>query len=378
MCPPEYATMIASKNHRFDLRVHLVRHALKHGVRDAARAFGATRQTVRKWLRRFQAEGPTGLADRSRAPNSCPHKTSPQQQRLVLEQRARTPGFGAARLKREFDLNPSVGAIARILRQHGLTRRRKRKHQTKRDLRAVKARYKPLTRFHMDVKYLNDIPHYWPFMKNLALPEFQYTTRGIKTGAVFLAYADGVSATYAELTARRLLSHLQRYGVDLTEVLIQTDRGGEFDGQLVPDRDRGFTHTIETDFGARHRLIHGGNPNANADVESFHSHEEPEFFDIETFDSPHDFWAKITTYQHYWNLARPNSYKAGRSPLDILHADAPQLDPRILLLPPLDLATLLPSQVGHHVPVRAVCGPQAPCFCVPSPIRYTPHMGIGA
>ena len=95
----------------------------------------------------------------------------------MLAQRARTPGFGAARLKREFELAPSAGAISRILRQHSLTRRRKRKHQTKRDLRAVKAQFVPLTHFQMDVKYLNDIPHFWPFLTQLRLPGFQYTAR---------------------------------------------------------------------------------------------------------------------------------------------------------------------------------------------------------
>ena len=58
--------MTRSKDHRFDLRLHLVPHALTHGIHATARAFGTSRNTVRKWLRRFQDEGPQGLKDRSR------------------------------------------------------------------------------------------------------------------------------------------------------------------------------------------------------------------------------------------------------------------------------------------------------------------------
>ncbi len=42
----------------------------------------------------------------------------------------------------------------------------------------------------MDVKYLNDIPHYWPFMQFMGLPRFQYTTRELSTGAQFPTSAD--------------------------------------------------------------------------------------------------------------------------------------------------------------------------------------------
>lgn len=351
MCPVPYFTMTRSKNHTFDLRVHLVQYTLKHGVRPAVREYQTSRRTVRKWMRRFKAKGLPGLQEQSRAPKTCPHKTSAAREQDVLAQRARTPGFSARRLKREFQLKPSVGAIARILRQHGLTRRKKRKYQTKRDLRAVKAQYAPLTRFQTDVKYLNDIPHYWPQMTQLQLPKFQYTTRCVKTGATFLGFGSEVSVTYAELTARRLLEHLQAYGIDPKEVVIQTDSGSEFDGQALRKTDRGFTHTIEQSFGAEHRRI-CHNPNANADVESFHAHEEPEFFDIETFQDCQDFWRKITTYQHYWNLGRFNSYKGDRTPLQILQEANPKLPPEILLLSPVDLDTLIQTRgVGHHVPV---------------------------
>ncbi len=353
MCPVAYFTMTRSKDHTFDLRVHLVQHALHHGIRAAADTFQTSRNTVRKWLRRFQEHGLPGLKEESRAPRSCPHQTSNHFEQQVLAQRARTPGFGARRLKREFGLKPSVGAIARILRQHGLTRRKKRKHQTKRDLREVKARYAPLTYLQMDVKYLNDLPHYWPQMQSLDLPRFQYTIRCVKTGAVFLTYGSEVSVTYAELTVRRLLEHLADYGIDSQDIVIQTDSGSEFDGQAMHKTDRGFTYTIEQLFAALHRHIHG-NPNANADVESFHAHEEPEFFDIETFTGSEDFWNKITTYQHYWNLARPNSYKDDQTPLQILQQAAPKLPPEILLLAPLNLDTFAEAQVGHDVPVLPV------------------------
>jgi transposase InsO family protein len=169
-----------------------------------------------------------------------------------------------------------------------------------------------------------------------------------------LTYADELSVTYAELTARRLLKHLQHYGVDPQEVQIQTDRGSEFDGQATRKDGQGFTHTIERDFGAHHRLLLKANPNANADVESFHHHEEREFFDIEDFRSPDDFWEKITTYQDYWNIGRPNSYKGWRTPLEILRQADPTLKPQVLLLPPLWLPTLLPiPQGGHDVPNRS-------------------------
>jgi transposase len=368
MCPIAYFTMTRSKDHSFDVRVHLVRHAIAHGIHAASRAFQASRNTVRKWLRRFQAAGWAGLAEQSRAPKSCPHKTTAAVEKQVLAQRARTPGFGARRLKREFALAPSVGAIARILRQHGLTRRRKRKHQTKRDLRAVKARYAPLTHFHMDTKYLNDIPHFWPYLIGLGLPGYQYTIRCLKTGATFLAYGSAISATYAELTVRRLLEHLQHYGIDPKQIVIQTDSGSEFEGQTVRPKGHGFRHTIEQEFGAQHRQV-CGNANANADVESFHAHEETEFFNIETFASRKEFWDKITTYQHYWNLGRYNSYKEDRTPLQILQEANPQLPPEVLLLAPLHLDRLtlagLGVGVGHDVPV------------VPAFSQFFPEFSVG-
>jgi len=65
-------------------------------------------------------------------------------------------------------------------------------------------------------------------------------------------------------------------------VRIQTGAGGELDGTVIKRKSDGFTHTIEEDFGAAHRVVPGC-PNAQAEAESLHSRTEPEFFDIEEF-----------------------------------------------------------------------------------------------
>ena len=351
MCPVTYYTMIRSKNHIFDYRLRLVHHALTQGVKPTARTFQTTPKTVRKWRDRYLAEGSHGLLDKSRAPRTCPHKLSEEAEQTIIKHRKLLPGLGAQHLKDEFDLPWGVNSIARVIRENCPTRRRKKKYKKKNDLREIKAALKPFTHFQMDVKYLNDIPHYWPFMRLMGLPRFQYTISELSTGAQFLTYADEISVTYATLTAKRLLEHLKKHGVNLLEVTIQSDNGSEFDGGRLNKRTPGFIHAIEKTYNAHHLYIPPACCNANADVESVHSTIETEFFDIEGFRNRRDFSAKINTYQDYYNLARKNRSRGGKSPLELLTEKAPELDPRILILPPVDLGALLSRQGGYHVPI---------------------------
>ncbi len=46
-------------------------------LQELCRRWGISRPTGYKWLRRFAAEGPTGLEDRSRRPRQQPMKTAP-------------------------------------------------------------------------------------------------------------------------------------------------------------------------------------------------------------------------------------------------------------------------------------------------------------
>ena len=361
MSPLPYATVMDGKDQgaKFEIRQRLVRSAQEHGIRSTAAAFRCSRNTVRLWMRRFEEGGAGALVERSRAPHRRPRKTSPGVERAVVRCRKQAMFMGPRRLRQWFGIELAHTTIGRILREHGLTRRLRRKHRTKQDLRAVKAQYKALRRLQMDVKYLWDLPEYWPWMTAFDLPRYQYTVRDVKSGALFLAFGAELNTTYARLLAVRLLRHLESQGVDLSEVVIQTDRGGEFSGQRKRKSAHDFTGLVRQT-GAEHLFIPPRWPNANADVESSHRLIEQEFYEVEPFASREDFLRKATLYQHWFNYARTNGYKGGRTPWQILRQDDPAAPPHLLALPPLLVESLFQEEQGVGQDVSGLAGPPPP------------------
>jgi Helix-turn-helix domain len=63
------------KDNAYNRRLRLVESAQERGVKPTARLFATTAPTVRKWLRRFQQQGPSGLLARPRARHHQPLKT---------------------------------------------------------------------------------------------------------------------------------------------------------------------------------------------------------------------------------------------------------------------------------------------------------------
>ena len=353
-----YYSMIRSEDHRFSIRLDMVLYAKKHGIRAAARHYGTHRNTIRKWVRRYEQEGKAGLEELSRTPNSCPHQTPWQTERKIVEMRQQT-GFSARRLKDECDINAGVDAINRVIRKHGLTRKSRRKpHRKSRDLRAQKMALQPMTHFQMDTKDLCDIPNYFSLMHHLGLPRYQFTIRDVCTGAQFLSFGSENTTHHAALIAKRFLEHLETNAVRLADVVIQTDNGSEYSGNRQDHSTTGFVHCIEQECGANHNYIPPGKPNYNADVESVHNTIESEFYDRERFVSPDDFLAAITRYQFYYNLARYNYSKGRKAPLDIVLERECGIHPRIFLLQPMVLGKppkhrCETNPVGHDVPALA-------------------------
>src|SRR5579875_1324628 len=100
--PVSYFDVIRNMPNAFDYRLRLATHARQHGIKATARAFSTTPPTVRKWLRRFQAQGLKGLQEHSRAPLHPKLQTPAEIEQQVVELRRQLPTFGSRRLIREF------------------------------------------------------------------------------------------------------------------------------------------------------------------------------------------------------------------------------------------------------------------------------------
>ena len=69
--------------------------------------FGVSRATGHKWVRRWQLE--RSLSERSRAPRSCPHRTSREVEEVIVELRRKRPGWGAVTLRQRLTkLHPGL------------------------------------------------------------------------------------------------------------------------------------------------------------------------------------------------------------------------------------------------------------------------------
>jgi transposase InsO family protein len=117
-----------------DERMQLV-VAVQQGasVAQAARRFGVSRVTAHKWLSRYEAEGPPGLCDRSRAPHRHPNATGPAVVDRILALRDEWM-WGPVKL-RNYLLNtepdlavPAASTIGQLLKDHGRSVPRRRRH----------------------------------------------------------------------------------------------------------------------------------------------------------------------------------------------------------------------------------------------------------
>lgn len=95
--------------------------------------FGITRQDGYKWVKRYEAEGVEGLADRSHAPHRCPHKIEPDVARALVELRRRHPRWGPITLRARLaklrpDLHlPAASTVGDLLTREGLIQPRRRR-----------------------------------------------------------------------------------------------------------------------------------------------------------------------------------------------------------------------------------------------------------
>jgi len=314
-----YQRILDSKNPAAIRKQILEAYNASRNISLVARAFKTTRKTVRKIIQRFRAEGEEGLKDRCRRPHRMPRAipASLEAKIVALREFSRRTSVGVRtklwlgqqRIKwflEKEGISISISTINRVLHKYNLIKPRLKKWQKRRMITAYRKTLKPLTLWQVDVKYLRDVPNLYGLILDGVIPAYQYTARDVVTGTTFFAYAEEFSMINSMRFIWLLLSHLEFFGVDVSEVVIQTDNGSEFIGMVYARRDSGFTELVERVFNGVHRTIPVATPRFNGAVESFHNRIEVEFYDFEGFSGRGDFLGKAYTFSLWFNLERPN------------------------------------------------------------------------
>ena len=325
----------------------MVIYAKEHGVKPAARIFATSPKTVRKWLKRFKQGGYQTLEDFSRRPLHSPNATSPEKSNKIVALKSKYRRVGADHVKILENLDVSSKTIRKIWRINGVSsRKRRKKHVTKQNLREIKKQFSLFERVCEDTKDLWDIPEYWPQMKSNHLPKVQYTHREVSCGVQFIGFADERSLTHSTLFAEYINEHLKKHGLIIDKGIRQSDNGSEYIGSWSAKEPSAYTIAIES-VGLVHGTIPPGAHRFQSDVETVHNLIETEFYEIEQFTDRDDFMGKIHTYQLFFNLERPNTYKENKSPWQLAKEKLPDLSKEALMLPPVDLDALLNNKLAN-------------------------------
>ncbi len=333
--------------------VEIFYHQANRNISATARVCGLSRNTVRKHLQRFFAEGEAGLKDRSCRPHSFYRKTPDHVEQLVIEIFEKTNyGFRriARQLRRKYGIKLSYGAVGKILKRHN-----KYKPKIKITIRKTGRRYynpldfAPFEFLQADVKEVIDgdtLPaEIYTHLLELAkrgVPLYQFTAIDIRTRIRFLAYGQQKSFSNGWAFLVLVVLWIRAFGIK-HKIVIQTDSGDEFggdDGKKISWMNQLLAH-----LGAELTRIHKGRKEENGHVERSHKTDDEELyipFGLEIKDIKSLFLIAYS-WIRYYNTKREHAGDNldDKIPIEYAQEIMPTLSTNIALFPPIILDNLI-------------------------------------
>lgn len=289
----------------------LVNRIMVDGLRpeEAAQASGVSTPTAYKWLRRFRAEGPKGLEDRSSRPPNCPHETpEPVKDRIIQLRRQRRTYRQISQL-----VGVSMSTVARILARQGLNRLAALE-PVRPENRYVHAN--PGDLLHLDIKKLGrfDRPGH-----RVTGDRQQGTSRGAGWEYVHVAIDDhsriGLGAIHPDERAssawRALISAVRYYrslGITIRRAL--TDNGSCYQSKT-------FARVCRR-LGIRHKRTKPYSPRTNGKAERFIQTALREWAYAVSYDSSDQRAAVLKEWLHEYNWHRPHASLNYQPPMNTL------------------------------------------------------------
>ena len=265
-------------------------------VTDVALRNGVSRQTVHRWLRRYGAQGLSGLVDLPTRPQTCPHQMAPEVEAQVVELRRKHPSWGPRTLGHRLERQgirplPGRSSIYRCLVRHRLVEPKKRRRR--------REDYRRWERSHSMELWQMDV------MGGVKLSSGQELSiiTGIDDHSRFCVLARLVPRATARPVCEALAAALGAWGVPdqiLTDnAKVFTNRFGPGDGEVLFDR-------ICRENGIRHLLTAPHSPTTTGKVERFHKTIRAEFLSGRVFASIEEAQAELDAWVCFYNRERPH------------------------------------------------------------------------
>lgn len=302
------------------------RYLAGHRVRDVASQLGISRTTVYKWVARFRAEGPSGLADRSSRPRVSPRRTPLQVELAILLARL-DHHAGPVQLASELGLPAStIGAVLRRWQMPRLLEVDRITGELLRS-RATDARYehpRPGDLLHVDVKKLGRIPDGGGWRLDGQFGDHRISNH-LTSGFEFIHVAvdDHSRVAYAEIhpdekvhTCAAFLHRAvswfrEQHGVTVRRVLTDNAKAYRVGHDWI-----WVCHALQL----KRRFIKPGCPWTNGKAERFNRTMLTDWAYARPWSSNTDRTAAFDAFLDRYNTRRGHTAAAGRPPISRLAA----------------------------------------------------------
>jgi transposase InsO family protein len=296
----------------------LVERVLELGwtVPMAAEAQGCSSATGYKWIRRFTAEGPEGLRDRSSRPRRSPARMCPDREAAILARRQATLE-GPHRIA--WALGEAPSTVHRVLRRLGAPRLRDLDRPTRVVVRYERER--PGELVHVDVKKQGRIPAGGGWrIHGRDRRAGSRRLRGQGYDFIHAAVDDRSRLAYAEILAderketasafmARAIGFFADRGITVERVL--TDNGSCY-------RSKPFARVL-AEAGIGHRRTRPYRPQTNGKVERFNLTLKWEWAYSRPYGTNASRTEALERWLHHYNYHRPHMAHAGRTPITVLN-----------------------------------------------------------
>jgi transposase InsO family protein len=288
-------------------------------VSEVASQWGVCRQTMHRWLARYEADGFEGLGNRSPRPAHCPHQTPPEVEAMVLEMRRAHPYWGPRRIafelaRKGLGWSPSESAVYRCLVRGAVidpNSRRQRRENWKRWERAA-----PMELWQLDVVH----------GFGLADGTAAKALTGIDDHSRYCVSARLMLRERTQAVCDGFSSALREYGVP-TQVL--TDNGKVFTGRFAQPPVEVLFDRICRENGVDHILTQPRSPTTTGKIERFHRTLRVEFNTRQVFRNLKTAQEALDEWVTYYNTQRPHQALEDATPDSRFHRGGAEVRPHL-------------------------------------------------